>query len=217
MRIRHFAILVTLILVESVTTARAETMVSHFKIKGESVVANFQASSPDDSCVGFFVTVVASDLVERMSPPKSKVAQPHVMLFAGSVDNCLGITLFSSFGEALLTPQMFQIAHDLQSAMLKTPVVVFDVVSFEFFDLDIDLTWTAAGPADRQNTKETVRDRDLGIFIKTHLKGVTAPAETVGTVVTTMMGVRVNFTPEPSNDAEIMRVNNSSLTIEKTM
>ena len=217
MRNGHFAILAILILVASAITARADTMVSHFKIKGETVVATFQASNPDDPCIQFFVTVVASDLVEKTSPPKSKVTQPRALLVAGSVNICLGITLFSSQGEAVLAPQILLIAHDLRSATLKATVRVFETVSLQVFDFDIDLTWTATGPADRQNTKETFRDRDLGIFIKTHLKGVTVPSEAVGTVVATVMGMQVNFIPESSTDAEIHRAHDSSLIIEKTM
>jgi hypothetical protein len=217
MRNGHFAILAILILVAEAPTARAETMVSHIKIKGETVVATFNAISPDDPRLEFFVTVVASDLVERISPPKSKIAQPRALLVVGLLDRCLGINLMSAVGETSEAPQTLQIARDLGSATLKATVPVFDSVSLQDFDFELDLTWTATAPADRQNTKETLRDRDLGIFIKTHLKGVAARAAVVGTVIGTAIGLQLNFTPEPSIDAEIMRVNNSSLVIEKTM
>jgi hypothetical protein len=198
--------------------AVAETSVSHFKIKGETLIASFHAADPNDSCVEFFVTVMASDLVERTSPPKTKVAQPLVILSADVRDKCLGIPLFIGLNANLdQAPQILQIARDLQSATLKATMPVFDFTSLQTDDFDIDLTWTATGPALRQNSKETFRDRDLGIFIQTHLKGVAAPAEVVGTVIGTAIGLQLNFTPESSIDAEILRVNNSSLIIEKTM
>jgi len=216
MRDGHVAILAALLLVGSANTARAETMVSHFKIKGETIVASFHATNPDDPCVEFFVSVVASDLVERTSPPKSKVAQPSVVLIVGWTDSCLGITLFSGQSEPLQEPPILQIARDLRSATLRATVPVFDLMSLQFYDFDVDLTWTGRGPAVRQNSKETFRDRDLGIFIKTHLKGVARPAEAVGTVVGLVEGVQVNVTPEPTADAEIQRRDDSSLVIEKT-
>jgi uncharacterized delta-60 repeat protein len=210
MRNGHFAILATLLLVASATTARAETMVSHFKIKGNTGTATFRGTDPNDPCVEFFVSVVASDQAEKTSPPKSKVAGPRTVLFVGQIDTCFGITIFSADGESLMPG--LQIAGDLRSATLQSTATVFDSISLQFYDFDINLTWTATGPAVRQNSKETFRDPDLGLVIKSHNKGVTVPAEVVGTVVG--LGGQ-NVTPEPSVDAEIQRLDASSLTIEK--
>jgi hypothetical protein len=182
MRNGHFAILATLILVASVTTARAETMVSHFKIKGDTVTAIFHAADPNDPCVESSVHVVASDLVERMSPPKSKVTEASTLLVVGQVDTCFDLVLFSAEGLSPLGQNELQIAGDLRLATLKTTVTTFDTISLQFYDLDIDLTWTVIGPAVHQNTKDTFRDRDLGLFIKSRIKGVAVPAEAVGTV-----------------------------------
>ena len=128
---------------------------------------------------------------------------------------CTDTLLFSSLGDSF--SQGLQVAGDLRSATLKTTVTTADAVSTRLYDFDIDLTWTGTGPAVHQNTKETFRDRDLGIFIKSHTKGVTVPAEAVGTVVGTSVGLEGNVTPEPSVDAEIQRRDDSTLTIEKTM
>jgi len=215
MRNGDFAILATLILVASATTARAETMVSHFKIKGNTVTATFQATAPDDPCIEFFVHVAASDSVEKTSPPKSKVAVPRTVLIVILQYTCTNTLLFSSLGDSF--SQGLQVAGDLRSATLKTTVTTADALSLQLYDFDMDLTWTGTGPAVHQNTKETFRDRDLGIFIKSHTKGVTVPAEAVGTVVGTSVGLEGNVTPEPSVDAEIQRRDDSTLTIERTI
>jgi hypothetical protein len=210
MRNGHFAILATLIWVASATTARAETTVSQFKIKGETVEALFDATDPADSCLEFLVSVVASDNVEKTSPPKSKVAAPRTILTVILRDTCTGFLLFSGQGESLV--QEFQLAGNLQSATLQTTVSVIDAITRQSFDFDVDLTWTGTGAAVRENFKESFRDRDLGIFIKSQFHGVAVPAEAVGTVV----GFGHNFTPEPSDSAQIQRRNDSSLVIEKT-
>jgi hypothetical protein len=132
----------------------------------------------------------------------------RTVLVVGQRDGCLGVPLFSGQGE---TPeQSFQFS--LSSATLTTTVTVFDSISFQDYDFDVDLTWTATGAPVFHHDKETFRDKELGIKIQTQLRGRHAPAVATGTVV----GLGQNFTPEPSDSAELQTDNNGTITIEKT-
>jgi hypothetical protein len=44
---------------------RADTTKSHFKVKGDTAVATFQAFDPDNACIENFATVFASDVMEK--------------------------------------------------------------------------------------------------------------------------------------------------------
>jgi hypothetical protein len=58
---------VTLLLVGIGVTGWAETTTTHFKINGDTAMASFAASDPDDSCIQNFATVLASDLVQQLT------------------------------------------------------------------------------------------------------------------------------------------------------
>jgi hypothetical protein len=69
----------------------------------------------------------------------------------------------------------------------------------------------AGGVAEFQRSKETFRDKELGIMIKSTLKGRHAAAEATGTV----RGLGQNFTPEPSESAELQTQNDGTIVIGK--
>ena len=85
------------------------------------------------------------------------------MLIVGQTDVCLGITLFSGQGETL--QHSFQFASDLRSATLEATAVVFDSVSLQDYDFDVDLTWTATGAMVSHHDKEMIHDKELGLKI----------------------------------------------------
>jgi hypothetical protein len=65
--------------------------------------------------------------------------------------------------------------------------------------------------AEFQRSKETFRDKELGIMIKSTLKDRHAAAEATGTV----RGLGQNFTPEPSESAELQTQNDGTIVIGK--
>jgi hypothetical protein len=200
----------------------ADTTKSHFKIKGDTAVASFQATDPQDPCIESFVSVVASDLMEKVSPGGGPTSTVRTVLLVGLRDPCLDISTMSAEGE---TPEhTFRIAHDLSSATLRATVPVFNLSDLQWYTFEVDLTWTAQGEATRHHDKETFRDKDLGLKITSHLRGKHAEAQATGTVVavevplTPLPAVQLgqNVTPEPSDTAELQTENNGTIIIEKT-
>jgi hypothetical protein len=137
----RIALMVTWLLVTPMVTSWADTTASHFQVKGDTAVATFQAFDPNDACLENFVFVAASDRMEKVSPGGGPTSTVGTVLVVGQTDICLGVTLFNADGE---TPEpSFQFS--LSSATLSTTVTVFDSISTQFYDIDVDLTWTATG------------------------------------------------------------------------
>jgi hypothetical protein len=214
----RIALLATCLLVGIGVTGWADTTPMHIKVNGDTALANFRAVNPEDSCLESFLSVVASDVMQKLSPG-GKLATVRTVLMAGVVNVCLEVTVFSGEGE---TPQhAFQFATDLSSATLTTTVSVFDVVSFNFYNFDVDLTWSATSAPVFHHDKEKFHDKELGIMIVSDIRGRHAPAIAVGTVVGfdlafTSEPLDLKFTPEPSDDAELQTQNSGSIIIEKT-
>jgi hypothetical protein len=146
--------------------------------------------------------------MEKVSGPNGSTLFVRTLLVVGQRDVWLGLSLLSAEGE---TPQhAFQFASDLSSATLSTTVTVFDVVSQQFYDFEVNLTWTAQGAPVSHHCKETFHDKELGI--KTQLRGTHVDAEATGTIV----GLGQNFTPEPSVSAELQTQNSGTVIVEKT-
>jgi hypothetical protein len=212
----RIAVVATWLLVNIGVTGWADTTATHIKIKGDTAVATFEAFDPDDACLENFVTVVASDRMEKVSPGGGPTSTVEPVLVVGQVDVCLGITLFS--GEGVTGDPLFpfaiefQFASNLSSATLRAMVQVFDSVSATAYPFDVEVTWTATGAPVSHHDKETFRDKDLGLMIVTDLRGRHAPAVATGTVV----GLGYNFTPEPSISAELQTDNNGTISIEMT-
>jgi hypothetical protein len=186
----------------------ADTTASNFRVNGDTAVAEFQATSPTNACLQFFVMVLASDRMEKLSPGGGPTTVAGTTLLVGEQDVCLGVPLLSGEGEA--TQQAFRIAGDLSSATLTTTVTVFDNVSLQSFTFAVNLTWTAVGPPEFHHDTERFQDKSLGILIESQIRGTTVDAEATGTVV----GLGVNFTPQPSNAAELQSQNDGTVTIQ---
>jgi hypothetical protein len=150
---------------------------------------------------------MATQMVKESSGPKSGPA-PSVVLELIQLDTCTGVPLFVGTGDPVVLP--FQIAGNLSSASFAGTVPVFDLQTFNLYNVDVNLTWTATGPAERHNDHDQFRD--AGIFFNTVTVGVHAPAVATGTVI--LLGK--NLTPEPSDSAEIQTQNTGTITIETT-
>jgi hypothetical protein len=79
---------------------RAETTAVRFTMKGNTAVAMSQATDPRDACIENFVSVVASDVMQKVSPGGGgQTAQAGTIIVVSQTDSCLGLTLLSGEGE----------------------------------------------------------------------------------------------------------------------
>jgi hypothetical protein len=79
------------------------------------------------------------------------------------------------------------------------------------------LVWEATGKPEFSHSKETFRDPDLGIKIRSLIHGRQVDATATGTVVKVdPINGNENFTPEPSDTATIQKESDATLIIEKT-
>jgi hypothetical protein len=62
------ALLTAWLLVGLSSPGRADTITSHFKVKGDTAIAGFDAADPEDPCIRNSAFVVASDLMEKQKP-----------------------------------------------------------------------------------------------------------------------------------------------------
>jgi hypothetical protein len=198
-----------LLLVSLGSPGGADTTAARFSVKGDTAVAEFQTINPTNTCIHYFVSVVAADLMQRTSPggPTPNVG---TVLVATLQDDCLGVTLFVGSGQA--AQQSFQVAHNLSTATLTTTVSLLDVITGLSYTFDVDLTWTALGPPAPHHDTETFQDKEAGILIQTQLRGTQVDAQATGTVV----GLGQNFTPQPSSSAELLAQNDGTVVIQMT-
>jgi len=66
----------------------AATSTTAFRLKGETATATFEAFDPQDSCLLDFVSVTASDIVEKTSPGGKKTGSPGTVLIVNQRDVC---------------------------------------------------------------------------------------------------------------------------------
>jgi hypothetical protein len=187
--------------------ARANTISSHFSVKGNMAIAQFETTNPTNGCIRYFVSVVASDLMQKVSPGP-RTLQVGTVLVVSAQDVCQGFVFFSGEGET--SQQSLKIAGNLSSATLSATVTVLDTVSFQLFTFVVNLTWTAQSPFEAHHDKEMFRDRSLGIFINSQIRGLHVVAQATGTVV----GLGQNFTPQHSFNAELQTQNDGTVVIQ---
>ena len=114
-------------------------------------------------------------------------------------------------GFAALTEPDFQLSgpgQRLESATLNTTIPVFDFVSFTSFDVTINLAWTATGPLTRDNGH--FHSQGPGFIVNGNFNGLVRPAEASGSV----SDGSTNFTPNPSNFAQIASVRSGTVFID---
>jgi hypothetical protein len=192
-------------------TGWADTTAMHFKVKGDTAVAGFEAVDPQDRCIEYTVFVVASDLMEKESPTGQPSSTARTLLIVEQEDLCAEVLLLSGEGE---TPEhTFQVASNLRAATLTATVTVFDSISVQLVNFEVNLTWTAVGEPVNKHDTEIVHDTELGLHLVAQFRGRHAPAVATGTV----LGLGLNFTPEPSTFAEIQTRNDGSILIQQTM
>ena len=205
---KSFLILPVLLAINS-AVARAETIIENFRLKGDTAFAEFEATDPQNSCLLNFVSVFASDLVQKSSPGGTKTgSSPGTVVLAIQRDICNDIVLFDAVGGP--SAHLFQVAGDVRSATLSAELLLLDAVSRNFFSFQVNLTFDAIAPAEFLHSKETFKDANLVIRIMSQSVRFTAQARATGTV----FGLGQNLTPEASDVAAIQSQNDGTLNIQ---
>jgi hypothetical protein len=114
----------------------------------------------------------------------------------------------SSFG--------FNIDRQLNSATVDATNMIFqDDNSFTFFTVDLHLTWTATSEATTSESKSN--EHTPGMKFKSRFKGLFRDGITTGSVVGTNIPTgtqpTIQFTPVPSNNAQLQFNKFGSMTI----
>lgn len=176
-----------------------------FRFKGRSAVAYF-ASVDESGCIGTDVYLFGSEAVVSNAPGAgTPIAQSYV--YISQYDYCTGTPLLSADGSAWAPYAGSWVDKKLGSATLNTTIQVFDYLSETSFAVDLNLTWTAAGPLTRQNSHSHFQSP--GCKINTRSNGSSRFAEASGSV---SHGV-TNYTPAPSYYADISSLKSGTINI----
>jgi len=120
-----------------------------FQFRGQNAVANF--SSVDESgCIRTDVYLWGSEDVFS-SEPGQPIPSSEAYVLISRYDTCNDDQLLLADGVAGLSGENFQVGRGLDSATLHTPVTVFDSESGNWFEVVLDITWTANSPLTRVN------------------------------------------------------------------
>jgi len=160
--------------------------------------------STDGVCVETYVNVFANR-GKFQSPPGPGSTSTFAAVSVYQIDSCSG-NLFSAYGEAFLGDG-FQIDRSLTSATLNVTIPVFDDVSQNWFDADVNLVWTGTGDLSRGTFHS--HSKSPGCVINQRWSGYSRPAQAFGAV---SIG-STNFTPDPSAGAGLNSTKSGDLFI----
>jgi hypothetical protein len=166
-----------------------------FHFKGRSVDAVFSSIDPS-GCITTDVHVLATDHLSP-PPPGSETDSAGIILGIFQYNRCTTTQLLAASTIASLSKTDYQIAGNLNSAILQTMVSVFDEVSGTSFDVSVDLTWMGTGERIHQNTH--FNDNFEGCHYLLRSNSTYRLAEAAGTISN---GI-TNFTSEPSIEGHI--------------
>lgn len=165
-----------------------------YNFRGRSADAFFSSTDPS-GCIFTDVGIFASEGVLHSQPGPAGAAT-FISLFISQYNVCTEEQLLTAEGVSLADAD-FQVDKKLNSATLNTAVNMFDHLSGSSFDVNINLVWTAIGPATRQ--RENSHFSSPGCKLHVRFNGTSRPAEASGSVAD---GV-TNFAPSASIAAGI--------------
>jgi len=196
------------VLVISITALATPAMVgavNRINLSGLSASANFSST---DGCIYTYAYVSASTEVNRQTSDQTQTTTTGFLTVSKS-DVCQYLPLLEGNGSSTLGDADFQVGKRLDTATLKTTITVYDWVSDSYFDIDVDLTWTATGDAGRSMVIE--HDAQAGLIFQQKMTGTGRIADAAGTV----SDGTTNFSPEPTQEGYIQNVSTGSVTIFK--
>ena len=172
-RILVIAALALAMLAQYSTAAAATEM---YKWKGPGAQAEFYS---EDGCVANGASIFTRD--EKFhNPPGRPSKSPFAFLYLYQYDFCNQVLLMEASGFVSGDVVDLQVANRLDGATLMTTVNVYDWVNDTSFDVYVDLTWTATGPATRENSRFKSQTPDCKY--QNQFKGMFRPADAYGTV-----------------------------------
>lgn len=148
-----------------------------FSFKGPSVRASFYDGL---GCVITDVFVIATEARFRDQPgPAQPLSYASVTIF--QYDVCTDTPLHYAYGTTSpLSEGAFQISNKLSSASLNTTITLFDEVSGDTFDVDVNIAWTALGSPTRSH--DVMHTRTPGCKTNSHITGYSNPAAAAGSI-----------------------------------
>jgi hypothetical protein len=175
-----------------------------FRSNGPTAIATFFDIS---DCLYSETAIMVSESRDRNEPGPAKLSSfAAVSVF--QFDICTDTLLYYAYGDTSpLSPEEFQISHNLASATLNTTISVFDEASGQTLDLAIDMTWTATSPVMRDQVTEHLHTPHC--LVHSHHQRKSRLAEAVGTVTYGS----TNFTPEPAVDAILVWLKNGTVIV----
>lgn len=146
-----FKLLIVIVLLLAVfgqhTPASAAEM---YKWKGPGAEAYF-SSTDDSGCIVTDVSLFTRDETFQ-NPPGQPSRGSFVYLTIYQYDYCADLALRVAEGWASIAEDDLQVAKKLGSATLSALVTMYDWASDSYFDVSVDLSWSATGPAARQSS-----------------------------------------------------------------
>jgi hypothetical protein len=186
---RRFVVGLALALV-AIALPKAAMAGSIFHFQGRFAEAYFD-SLDSANCIDTAVYVFA-EVGKSQSPPGPGISGVITYGFISKYDYCGQTQLLGASFYSAIPSSDFKLDENLNSAQLTTTVSVFDYISGTSFPVSLALTWTAAGPAIRNNFGFHVHAP--GFTANEHDNGVTRVADATGTV----SDGTTNFTPQAS-------------------
>jgi hypothetical protein len=201
MRTPLAAVALTLAVAIPLSAQAKQVTREHVKIVGDTAVASWDYTQGN---VLTFVSVVATLNNVKDVNGKSKDAFVSVAISQSDLDT--GNVLIT--GVAFTNDFDFHVDNDLKMATLHVNDAIFqDDNSFTFFNIDIDLNWSATAEATSQHSHEQIREP--GLKINSQFKGDFRDAEATGSI----FGKNIQFTPMPSMSGQLQHNKFGSVTI----
>jgi len=178
---------VALPLSASATTKTTE----HVKIVGDTAIASWDYTQGN---ILTFVNVVVT--MNDVNADHQKTEDAFVSLAISQSEIDTGNVLIT--GVAFTSDFDFHVDHDLNTATLHVSDAIFqDDNTFTFFNVNMDVAWSATAEATTQHSHDHVVEP--GLKINSHFKGEFRDATATGSI----FGKDIQFTPVPSTGGQL--------------
>lgn len=186
--------LLNLAVFSSVSPAAGKAETYHYKYHG--LLANAYFSITDESgCIETTAHLTAGDGYRRYDKQLNSDSRIHVFVY--KYDNCASDYLFAVWGGGVITNDAFTIKQQLNTAELKTTVILEEWKTREMVPVEIHITWTATGEGFNEKFHDRYYEPGYKRFL--HSIGFIQPAVASGSIIS----LDTNFSELPSLSAEL--------------
>jgi hypothetical protein len=191
-----------IILTAGLDAAHAKILFERSNVRNRSAFAQWTIA---DAATTTFVDIIA---VERaISPTASSGAEPFLLVTVNQTDNATGEFLFQAFGET--NQFVLRVNGNLSSARLSAALDLFDFISDTTEPFTVNLTFRGVGEV--LAGKNHFTSNEGGVKVNVFFDGIERPASVTGTVI----GLGMNFTPEPTVIAFIQKFHSGTVVATK--